>query len=499
MADGFKSLGFLMGGGDNALAANAYEEGRLHTARTEQALASARKSQLEATTLQAQEDEISRMEDAAAESGDELGLMVASAVRAGGGNAQQIMQARLGGQEYGNRAKLADPNTPAAEQFAAGQGIQGKMLSPFEMVGTGDYTNLRTPGDDLQHTPLGETMAAENIASERASNALADRRIDERLHPERYMTGGASGGVKPPSGYMLNSEFDDAQPEGPNNKRLVPISGGPADPNTQRPLGVRERQVIARVVNAGLNTAADLSNIMRLPTGVSTGILGTGLAATPGTSVLEATAGMLKYALTDDETRDYQRILAGLTNQMQTMESMGMAGTESTREAYASLSLRPLDTVEDKLMSLALIRQTAENGLQSVMAVNPLPDVTRDEVLKMLKTLAEAVPFTPGDIIDLKMGGRGAETLGSIAEMRRKEAAASGTPFAGDPGAAAAAAPGAPAQPSIEQLVLEAGGATQNPQTGVISRDDGWTLEHDAQGNYAWVSPDRAQYEEVAQ
>lgn len=491
MADGFEKLGALLGGGLTGVRENAYKEGRLHSARTEQALASARKSQLEATTLGEQERQIAEMEDMAADSGDPLGLMVAQAVRAGGGNAHQIMQAQLAGQEYGFRKGVADVGTGNEQRHRNLQALEGKPSSNFIEMGAGEVVDATAPQQAVSLTPLGETMAAENRASEFASNEMG---LLRQRTPRLGSTGAGTSpdGVKAPSGYMLNPDFDPSQPESSTNPRLRALLGGPADPNTQKPLGVRERQVISRVVNAGMNTAADLANIMRLPTGVSTGFLGTGLAATPGSSVMEATAGMLKYKLADSEVRDYQRILAGLTNQMQTMESMGMAGTESMREAYNALSLRPLDTVEDKLMALALIRQTTENGLRTVMSVSPLPDVTRDEVLRMLTVIAESVPFTPEDVIDLKLDASGSMTLAqAAAPMRAKLDAAAG--------AAPGAAPQAAAGPSMEQLVLEAGGATMDPQTGRIVREDGFVLYGpDAQGNYAFVGPN-GEIEEVAQ
>lgn len=496
MADtsGFAKLGVLLGGGAAGVRENAYEEGRLHTAKTEDALANARKHQLEATALQAQENEFETLENTLADQGVKDAPIIGAIMRAGRGNSSQLGDALLKGQEYGNRDVLSDPLADPAAQFAAGQGVKGEVLNPLQPVGPGGFTNLRTPGDELSTTPLGTSMIGENDASAALST-------DKRENPARYFNPtSASNPNKPPSGFVPNPNYNPDLPMSDENQLWTATgTGGPQDPTFKKPLGVRERQVVARVMTAGLNTAADLSNIMRLPSGVSTGFLGTGMAASPGSSVLDATSSQMKYKLTPSEVRDLQRILGGLTNQMSTLETMGMAGTENMRSQYDSLSLRTLDTVEDKMMTLALIRQTTENGLETILNLNPLPPDSRAQVERTLASLRASIPFTPQDVMAIKYGEDPTLSLGGAAkasaaahpEVQARMDAANAQPVAG--------AEGAPeAGESIEAIVLKQPGVKMDPATGNIVREDGFILMIDGT-DAAWVNPnDQSQIEPVA-
>jgi hypothetical protein len=401
---GANKIGFLLGGGAKQMKQQAFEEGRLNTARTEDALATARIKQLEATAKAEQERQFQSIGDEIARAGGTDAALRVAIMKAGRGNADQLQNAMLGFQEQDFRTTLGDPESDPETAFAAGQGVQGKVLSPYDMVGANDYTDLRSGATDLLQTPTGAAGTKKN----EAQAALYDER---RTNPQRFLapTGGA-GGVKPPSGFMLNPDFDEAAPEGETNTRLRAITGGPQDPNTPGKLGVRERQVVARVTNAAFNTANDLENLMSIPSSASTGFLGTGVGAAPGVSVLDATAGQLKYALAPDEVRDYQRILAGLSRQMLALEAMGMAGTEAMAESYDALMFRKYDTIEDKMMALALMRQTTENGLRTLITINPLSATSKRELASTMQRMAAAVPFTVEDVLALRYGKR--ETLG---------------------------------------------------------------------------------------
>jgi hypothetical protein len=254
---------------------------------------------------------------------------------------------------------------------------------------------------------VGESTIQRNVASARLSD-------ERRTNPSafRSTTATGPGGVRAPSGFVDNPNFDPNLPEdSKTNPRWMAGTGGPQDPNTPGKLGVRERQVVGRITNAGFQTASDLENLMSIPAQASTGFLGTGMGAAPSVSVLDATAGQLKYALAPEEVRDYQRILSGLSRQMMALETMGMAGTQQMADSYDSLMFRNYDTIEDKMMSLALMRQTTENGLRTVITINPLSDDSKKELQGVMARMATAVPFTVEDVLALRYGKR--ESLGS--------------------------------------------------------------------------------------
>jgi len=67
-------------------------------------------------------------------------------------------------------------------------------------------------------------------------------------------------------------------------------------------------------------------------------------------------------------------------------------------------------------------------------------------------------------------------------------------------GTPAPAGEGGEGEMTIEEIVINNGDGELDDAGNVVRSDgSGWTLETDAAGNKAWVSPDRTQYEEVAQ
>lgn len=449
MPTGWETLGNVLGGGVDT--AGAYETGRLRTAQTENALIQARNRQLEGVSLEAKNKARAEAENTLVKSGKytpEEAKLVANIMN--GETGTDFANANLGmqrNQEMGFRDTLADPNAPLGEQFAAGQGVQGKMLNPYDMMGAGDFVDMRArpaPGEmpGLGTTPLGESMIDENEASAAAAGALTGLRNVQSGDPDYHTVGGGgAAGGKAPSGYIANPDYDPTRPQGPDNPMVVPMAGGPADPSAPLKLGVRERQVISRVFTAATNTAKDLENIMMMPSGASSGYLGSGVAATPGTNLLSAGWSDLKNRVSREETDIYNATLGGLSNQLMTLERQGMQGTGALEAQYDRLALVPTDTVQQKMYKLALIRQTVESALESNIAMGTVSGDLLTYAQRLQAQVARAVPFTPNDVIKLvNSGQRGGQTLGQITAARSGAAPA--------PGGAPAAPGGAPAAPS---------------------------------------------------
>ena len=473
---GLEGIGFLLGGGAKQIKAEAYEEGRLHTAKTEDALAAARIKQIEAKAKAEQERQIEQIGDMIAKSGHPDAALHAAIMMGGRGNSQQMQNARLGFQEQDFRTTLGDPDAELVDQFAAGQGVQGKVLPKIESVGTGSAINLLDETPELAATPVGKSTI-------RSNEALAQLRDERRINPQRFLSTGRSTGPhgKPPSGFIDNPNYDQTQPVSDANP--VWIRG------TQQSSGVRERQVVARVLNAAANNAADLANIVEMPSGADAGVLGSGMFANQGIGILDAVISDMKMKLSDDEIDNYNAMLGGLTSSMVTLERMGMQGTEGLAEEFGALVFRPGDTLERKMLKLALIRQSTENAVETVISVNPMDAEAKTFARNLLSKVQEAVPYTPRDVILLQRKQKGQPTAtlrGVIAETHGIES--------NQPTGAAPAATGAP----MEQIILERGLGVPDEQGNIVDDRD-WILTRDAQGNYAWVSPDGADFEEVAQ
>lgn len=474
MADnGFQKLGFLLGGGAGQVREEAYQEGRYRTAQTENALASARENQLQAEAEARKLKARAQIEDNIIATGgdpNEARLLGSLAVGEAGSDFKAGMEGLQVGQETDFRETLGNPDADPLAQFAAGQGVQGKVLSPYAMTGSGDAVDLRAPAapgaePDFLTTPLGETMAAENVASAAASNELA------ALRGRTPRLGGASGldadgnplPFKVPSNFKVNPNFDPEKPPGPGNEEIVPISGGPKDPNTPGTLGSRERQIIIRVIGAARNTVSDLQNIMSLPSGASRGVLGTGIGGAPGASVLEATVDTLKNRVAEEEVRDYNAMLGGFTNALATIERQGLVGSDGLSAQYESLILRPEDTTLNKMRKIALVRQAVENGLEPHLYSNVLPPELEAYVGNLITSVKQAVPFSPRDVALLGVEPEGSRV--TIADIINEAGADIPIGPDGLPVQVEVAAPGE-GVPDAQAGAAASGEIPENPEPG---------------------------------
>lgn len=422
MAGGWAQLGDVLGGGIDR--DGAYNEGRLRTAQTEDAISRARQRQLDNIAAETKAETLERMREEQARDPNWQPSLYDTMLTGTGADYAAATQGRLRTQEYGFRDTLGDPNADPLAQFAAGQGVQGKVLPRVDDVGTGLYTDLTTGLPNVQLSPIGEAMVREDDATARAADALTNLRTVQAGDPDYRTTSGGAAGGKVPMGYEVNPNYDPALPDGPENPKLRPTSGGPADINTPTKLGSRERQVVARIFNAAANTAADLQNITSMPSGASAGFLGSGVGASAGTTLLEATWSTLKNQISPEEVDFYNATLGGLSNQLSTLEKSGLAGSDALAAQYDSLKLVPTDTVGQKMYKLALMRQTVESALQVQISQGILPRDMVQYANQLLGRIEQAVPFSPRDVIQLQQSKNPGATLRGVMDQYRGAAPA---------------------------------------------------------------------------
>lgn len=474
MPTGWQALGDVLGGGIDRQ--GAYDEGRLRTAQTEGALLAARERQLKNLTTEAQMREQAKLDDTYAAMGVPNPREMATITRSG--LASDFSQATTGMgnvQEYNFRETLADPTAPLGEQFAAGQGVQGKVLSPYEFNGQ-NVVDVRAPAapgaaPPIFTTPIGQAQIG-------ADQALTNLRTVQAGDPDYRTASGsgsdAPGGVKAPSGYMVNPNFNSALPASTENPPVIPIPGGPQDPNVGPALGSRERQVIGRIFNAAANTVGDIETIVNMTTAADQGFLGMGLGAGPAVSVLNATAGNLKRTLAADEVIRYNSLLGGFSNQLRTLEAMGLAGTQGMAAQYDSLAFTPQDDISSKMFKLAQVRQSVENSVRTITALNPnMPDDAKRWSQEIIAGIARAVPYTRDDVTAFEAASKTNPQLTLKDTIAQRKFAAPVT---------------APAGPSTAQSRAAAGAVVAPPDLP-LKNAKGWDLMIDAGGNRAYVSP----------
>lgn len=472
MATGWQDLGSLLGGGDDSSA--AYDTGRLRTAQTEGALMAARATQLKNMSIEAQAKEQAQLETNLATMGVSHPAETASIIK--GGVAQDYSQMMTGqGQQQENtfRDTLGDPNAPLADQFAAGQGVQGKVLSPYDFQGQ-NVTDLRTPGTPgaaptIFTTPIGQSEIGAHNAQATADYARAEAALHPPLDPNKK----GPGAFDPNDKYMSNPAYDPSvtDPNDPRSRMVVPVTGGPADPNIGPALGSRERAVIGRIMTAGANTANDLATWAEMPSGASQGLLGIGTG--PGPKIMDAISSSMKLTLAPEEIRLYNDTLGGFSRQMQALEGMGLAGSQGQAAQFDSLAFRDKDTVLDKMFKMATVRQSVENAFGTILALNKnLPDDAKTSLQQTIDAVKRNVPYDRSDVLALVEAQRKNPrmTLGAMVKQKQLTAPVRAT---GAPGATAAPRGASPAAASDVPL----------------KNDRGWDLMEDASGNKAYVSP----------
>jgi hypothetical protein len=405
---GWENFGSVLGGGIDR--AGAYEEGRLHTARTEGALEQARQRQLQNVALEAKNRARERVRDDMAKSAivppqqqDLLGSIVLGEM---GADFKAGMGGMAEGQQMDFGNTVANPETPNSTRQFTLAAMSGKPFNPLDSVGAGGYTDITSDAPTVENTPLGDSMIAEN----EATTALTS---DKQANPERYRaapevdpTSTLPTGVKVPGGYYANPDYDPTDPE---SKMVLPITGGDKDPDAPLRLGVNALAQFARTLNAAGNTALDLGNIMLMPSGATTGFFGQ-----PGTTLLGATPGVLANKVTAAEVQQYKAVVGTLGEQLSTIERMGVRGSQGLSQKFDDLALREGDDVFTKMLKLAQMRQTVENGMDTMLSLNALPPDMAERAIYLRNAVAEALPFTPKEVLALQQSKKPGDTLGEM-------------------------------------------------------------------------------------
>lgn len=469
MPTGWEQLGNVLGGGIDR--AGAYETGRLRTAQTESALGLAQQRQLENIALEAKNKARAEQKTALAKTGVDpnvIDLLDSLMTTGAGSDYSAGMTGLKTGQEMGFRDTLADPNAALGDQFAAGQGVQGKVLPRNYQVGAGGYTDLLDPNAAVQDTPLGDSMITENRASEGASNALADLRRVQAGDPGYRVAGSGGSSVTSPSGLKTppnmypNPDFNPALPISGENPPFLVMPLTPADINAPRPLGTNALTQFSRVVNAAGNTALDLATIVSMPSGASSGLFG----STTGKGLLSMVPANLTNAVTPVEVQQYKAIMDTLGEQLSTIERMGLRGSQGLAQKFDSLALLPTDNVFTKMLKLAQMRQSVENGMDTLLALNSLPDDLRARIEFVKQASARSIPFTPRDVLTFQQQGAKNRNL-TLAEMLKTRGAKFNTNEQGMiPQGTTPAAPAASSEAPMERWERGADGKLHKVSSG---------------------------------
>jgi len=377
-----------------------------------------------------------------------LGTTMAAAAAAGY-NPQEFYGAAKTGQETDLQSRIADVNTPenATARALLALGKNAELQKP---VGTaGDVLDLTKQGqpDQYGQLPLGAQLGQAHIEQTRAAaaNQTAEAAKNNAL--------AGQGGGKPPTGFAWDVG-PDGQPvtDVNGNPQLRKVTGGPQDPNTDKPMSSTERRYFQTSIGAATSAVQELNNVMRAPVGSSTGILGMGKTA--GHGLLATPLANMKTALSADDTQQFNAKINNLSRFMAIVENTGRMPPGTMVASIENMALGPADTEGTRLVKLAQGRQNIEAALDGWLNTAPLNDTSKAYVKGLKAQLAVAIPFTVADVDNWQQSKSPTTTIGDAAKMRlgvKPAAVASGVPAGTTPAPAATSAPEAPAVGTVEK------------------------------------------------
>lgn len=498
MANGYQQLGAALAGGGALPAAYAEAQGESLGANTQNAIAEAQGRLAKNAALGHIGDATSvfaAAPDASPEGQAKLGQALALATQAGVAP-ETLTKGVHGNQENNSYNTIVNPETSDAivARHLAAEGKEGGLIRP---TAAGEAaTNILHPEQGVTTTPLGQALIPAKAGLLRSQAAAAEGTAD--LNHTKAKNGGFAGGAQgkaPPGTQWANDEDGNPVLDANGRPSVVPITGGPKDPNTPQPMGAVTSRYFQNSMNAGLQGATALSNAVRQPSGATAGLFADMKA---GHTPLESLVRNATTAVTPEEDQNMNTILSGLEQNLAIVDNSGRVANQAYVDAMHRVVAIPGNTIGARYLKLAEARQVLENGLQSWADTASLNDQQKAALQRNLDTIQKAIPFTVQDVQGALGKVAPAPTIGDkiksffggttpdAARAAAPAAGATGDPFAPAPASAAAAAPAAaPAGPPAMSFKDEAqfneavarGKVPNNTRVNVGGRTATWTEE----------------------
>jgi hypothetical protein len=390
MADGYRQLGATLAGGGALPAAYAEAQGESLGANTQAAIALAQERL-------AKNDALRRIGDvtptfaSADQDPQKLGAALALAAQAGV-KPEELTAGVHGNQLNNSYATIVNPETPdaiVARHLAA----EGKETGIIRPTAAGEAaTNILHPEQGVTTTPLGQALIPAKAGLMQAQADAAHGTAD--LHHAQAALPG--GGGKGPTPYQWASNEDGTPKLDENGNRVaVFTTGGPKDPNSAQPMGAVTSRYFQNSMNAGLQGATALANIVRAP---STSTAGLFADIKAGHTPIEALVRNATTAITPEEDKNLNTMLSGLSQNLAIVDNSGRVANQAYVDAMDRVKLLPGDTMANRFLKLAEARQVLENGLQSWNDTASLNDQQKAALQRNIATIQKAIPFTVEDV-----------------------------------------------------------------------------------------------------
>lgn len=185
-------------------------------------------------------------------------------------------------------------------------------------------------------------------------------------------------------------DYDEALRQRINKESGINAAGG----------GGRSVVYNGRIVASGNEVAAALKNITALPVTSNAGILGFGKPESTG--IFNASVAALKNDLNPDQIKDYNTMWTGVSRNLGTLETSGLATTGSLISSIDKLAFVPGDNGYNALRKLAEVRQITEAALEPKLSDPAVPPDMKKYVQGIIDKVESAVPYTHADLTKFK-------------------------------------------------------------------------------------------------
>lgn len=233
--------------------------------------------------------------------------------------------------------------------------------------------------------------------------------------------------------------------------QFVPTGTNPNNPNAGGGQGNRAELYFNRTTKASTLAAEAAKNIMDLPIESSSGYFaGRGQS----TGLMAAAKETLVNAATSQAVQDYNVMVSGLTRNLSTIESSGLAPPGSFTKSMDSVVLKEGDSELTKMRKMAEVRQIVEMGAEPDLANPKISTDQKAQLQAVVDKIKTAIPFTHADITALQRSNDPKITIADVVNARLRGAPLpmggptpdnySGTGAEGTPAASTTASPAAP-------------------------------------------------------
>lgn len=446
---GFGTIAGLIMGGDKRMKAQAFEEGRLNTAKTEEALANARTRQLEATAAAQKQRAREQVEDNLIATGEDpkkarliAGLITGEA----GSDYYAAIQGQREQQGIDFRAAAADPETSALVRTRKLGALTDKPYSDLMPVGTHGVVNVTKDEPTLIKGPGSGTTAQKNFEYMEGLPPEKRDAFGRVLRADQIVDAGGGVKVARPTASGGATPVVDASTVASNAAAVTDAKKTGQEVAKMRaeyPQIKFMKERTLQDVTAMSNQAAEIAANEKLYQAFG---LTQPISAIPGTEGANLRAMI--------QTLTSRMMLTTLVNLRNMSPTGGAVGNVSDREGLK---------------------------METAMANLSDPNITVGQVLKEVKRLTGYSQELTGYIneaFNLTYDEKGEPRISQRYNPTPADAG-------GDPG-------------SLQETIMNQPGVTQN-DAGDLVREDGWIYMEDASGNAAWVSPNGVDFEPIAQ